>query len=220
MFCENCGCELSDDATFCSGCGSRVGAGSRDKNIYIALVLTFLLTGLGSIYAGNVKKGLVLLILRLLFAVIGLFLSVFLVFSVLVWTYAFYEVYKDVQIANGRQNPKLLADFRTWDQNRKVIAILIVSIIAIFTLFGCAGLFSMDHYTSTDSGTHYHSSGSSASGSGASSSGGGSSHSSHYGGVDTSPNSIAKHDPDWYYDHYEYGDNPDIDDYLESEGFD
>lgn len=27
-------------------------------------------------------------------------------------------------------------------------------------------------------------------------------------------------DPDWYYDHYEYGDNPDVDDYLESEGYD
>ena len=44
--------------------------------------------------------------------------------------------------------------------------------------------------------------------------------SSHYGGVDDSPSKIATRDPDWYYDHYEYGDNPDIDDYLESEGYD
>ena len=44
--------------------------------------------------------------------------------------------------------------------------------------------------------------------------------SSHYRGVDTSPDTLAKNDPDWYYDHYEYGDNPDIDDYLESEGYD
>ena len=70
----------------------------------------------------------------------------------------------------------------------------------------------MNNYSHSDSQTHYYSSGS---GSGSSSSG-----SSHYGGVDTSPNTIARNDPDWYYDHYEYGDNPDIDDYLESEGFD
>lgn len=37
--------------------------------------------------------------------------------------------------------------------------------------------------------------------------------------VDTSPETIAKNDPDWYYDHYEYGDYPQIDDYLESQGY-
>ena len=83
MFCENCGTELADTATFCSNCGNRVGV-NRKKNIYIALVLTFILTGLGSIYAGNVKKGLMLLVFRLLFAVLGVFLNIFFVFSVLV----------------------------------------------------------------------------------------------------------------------------------------
>lgn len=48
----------------------------------------------------------------------------------------------------------------------------------------------------------------------------GSDSSSHYGGVDTSPYSLAKNDPGAYYDHYEYGDNYEIDDYLESQGFD
>ena len=37
--------------------------------------------------------------------------------------------------------------------------------------------------------------------------------------VDNSPETIAKNDPDWYYDHYEYGDYPEIDDYLESQGY-
>lgn len=64
MICNNCGCELADNATFCSKCGKKL----KNKNIYIALVLTFILTGLGSIYAGNTKKGLTLLILRVLFA--------------------------------------------------------------------------------------------------------------------------------------------------------
>ena len=58
MICNNCGCELADNATFCSKCGKKL----KNKNIYIALVLTFILTGLGSIYAGNTKKGLTLLL--------------------------------------------------------------------------------------------------------------------------------------------------------------
>lgn len=37
--------------------------------------------------------------------------------------------------------------------------------------------------------------------------------------VDTSPETIARDDPDWYYDHYEYGENREIDDYLESQGY-
>ena len=47
----------------------------------------------------------------------------------------------------------------------------------------------------------------------------GSSSGSHYG-IDTSPYGLAKNDPGAYYDHYEYGDNYKIDDYLESQGFD
>ena len=100
MFCDKCGTELADDAVFCSNCGNQVKA-KNSKNIYIALILTFFITGLGSVYAGNKIKGLILLIIRIVFAILGIFISLFSVFSVLVWTYAFYEAYKDVQIANG-----------------------------------------------------------------------------------------------------------------------
>lgn len=31
---------------------------------------------------------------------------------------------------------------------------------------------------------------------------------------------IAKKDSDWFYDHYDYGDNDKIDEYLESQGYD
>ncbi len=32
--------------------------------------------------------------------------------------------------------------------------------------------------------------------------------------------SLSRSDPGSYYDHYEYGDNYEIDDYLESQGYD
>lgn len=215
VFCENCGTELKDDDVFCSNCGNKIRHTSKShKNIYIALILTFFITGLGSIYAGNAKKGLILLIARLAFAVIGVFIGIFLVLSVLVWAYAFYEAYKDVQIANGHSNPKLIEDFKGWDQNNKIIAILIIIIILMFTVSGCYSLLTMNSHTSSDPDTHYyvsHSTGGSSSGS---------SSSSHYGGVDDSPHTIAKNDPDWYYDHYDYGDYDDIDEDLESQGYD
>lgn len=208
MFCDKCGSKLAEDATFCSNCGNHVKA-KKNKNIYIALILTFILTGLGSIYAGNMKKGLMLLIARILLAILGLFVGIFFVFSVLVWSYAFYEAYKDVQIANGHQDPKLIDDFKTWDRNNRIIAVIIICIILIITISGCVSFLTTDTNPSDDSGTHYYVSSSGSSGG-----------SSNYGGVDTSPSTIAKNDPDWYYDHYEYGDNPEIDDYLESQGYD
>ena len=213
MFCENCGAELADGAKFCSNCGNRVGV--KRKNIYIALILTFFITGLGSAYAGDVKKGLVLFIARILFALIGLFVNFFLILSILVWAYAFYEAYKDVQIANGHHNPDLVNDFKRWNQNTQLIAIVIVCIIIIFAIGGCVSVFTANDYSSSGSTGLYYSSDSPSVSPSVSSSG-----SSHYAGVDTSPETVAKNNPDWYYDYYEYGDNPDIDDYLESEGYD
>lgn len=179
-----------------------------NKNIYIALILTFILTGLGSIYAGNTKKGLALLIFRVLFAALAFFSNIFGILSVLVWVYGFYEVYNDVQIANRNSSPNLINDFKNWNQQNKIIAILIICAILILTLNSLISFSSTDSYSPGDSATSNHVSYSYDS------------YPSHYGGVDTSPDTIAKNDPDSYYDYYEYGDNPDVDDYLESEGYD
>ncbi|WP_303247603.1 hypothetical protein [uncultured Methanobrevibacter sp.] len=43
--------------------------------------------------------------------------------------------------------------------------------------------------------------------------------SDHYHTVVGDRNSLAHNDPDSYYDHYDYGDDYEIDDYLESEGY-
>lgn len=212
MYCENCGIEIPEGAEFCPNCGNKIG--KRHKNIYIALILTFILTGLGSIYAGNTKKGLILLAIRIGSAVIGIVANILVVFSILVWAYAFYAAYKDVQIANGHENPKLLDDFRGWSRNTRIVAVLIVAVIMFFTVAGCIGFLVVNNDLPDDSTVNYY-----AGGSGSSSSS--SSHSSsHYGGVDDSPRSIVKNDPDWYYDHYEYGDNDKVDEYLESQGYD
>ena len=209
MFCDNCGDELPDDARFCSKCGSVIK--TKSKNIYLALILTFLMTGFGSVYAGDIKKGAILFLARIVFIVLGAYIAnFFIVLSILVWAYAFYEVYYDVQIANGHKNPNLIDDFQKWDQKGKIIAILITCVISIVIVFTCVGIVIVDNYSPEDLTNYHHSSSSSSH----------SSHSSHYGGVDTSPNTIAKNDPGSYYDYYDYGDNDEIDEYLESEGYD
>lgn len=66
--------------------------------------------------------------------------------------------------------------------------------------------YSSSSHSSSSSSHHY-------------SSGSGSSSHSHYS-VKTDPYELSRNDPGAYYDHYEYGDDYDIDDYLESEGYD
>ena len=205
MYCEKCGTKLEDGAKFCPNCGSKTKA--KDKNIYLALILTFILTGLGSIYAGNTNRGL-----RILFIALGVFVNFLLIISLLVWAYGFWAAYQDVERANGRSNPNLINDYKNMNPKSQKIAIVIAVIVIIFTIIGTASVLTVDSYDTSNSGSHYYTSSSPSSSS--------SSSHSHYGGVDTSPNTIAKKDPDWYYDHYEYGDNDKIDEYLESQGFD
>ena len=211
MYCPNCGCKLADGAAFCSSCGFKIDR--KNKNLYIALILTFFISGLGSIYAGKVDKGLKLLALRIIFAALGVFLNVFFVFSFVVWAYSFYAAYKDIEEVNGRLNPNPIEDFRAMNRGSQIIAVILISIILIFTFSVCFSLMTPDTHSSDDSKSHYYSSGGSSGGSA-------SSHSSKYGGVDTSPRTIAKDDPDWFYEYYDYGDYDKIDEYLESQGYD
>ncbi len=128
----------------------------------------------------------------------------------MVWLYSFYAVYADVENANGNSSPDLIGDLKRWRRESRKLPILIICIIVILAVLGCAGSLMPHNPYSDDSGSSYHSDGSLYSSLG----------SSHYGGVDDSPHIIAKNDPDWYYDHYEYGDNDKIDEYLESQGYD
>lgn len=211
MYCPNCGSKLADGAAYCSRCGFKIER--KNKNLYIAWILTFFISGLGSIYAGKVEKGLKILALRIIFASLGVFLNVFFALSFVVWAYSFYAAYKDIEEVNGRPNPNPIEDFRAMNRGSQIIAVILISIILIFTFSVCFSLMTPDTHSSDDSKSHYYSSGSSSGGSG-------SSHSSKYGGVDTSPRTIAKDDPDWFYEYYDYGDYDKIDEYLESQGYD
>lgn len=209
MYCEKCGEELADNASFCSRCGSKTEI-RKHKNIFIALILSLILTGIGTVYAGNTKKGLMLLALRLICTVITVLIPFIFVLNIVVWIFGIYDAYYETQIANGNSNPNLIRDFQGWDKNSQIIAALFILFILMISVSGALSFFTPSYHYSD---TYYTSSSSSGSGSSSVSH-------SHYGGVDDSPSTIAKNDPDWYYDHYDYGDNDKIDEYLESQGYD
>ncbi len=72
-----------------------------EKNMVIALVLSLIFTGIGIVYAGDVKKGLIFFAASIVLNLLGMWVSfIFSWISILVWAYALYQTYLEVQAAN------------------------------------------------------------------------------------------------------------------------
>jgi TM2 domain-containing membrane protein YozV len=122
MFCQGCGREIAATDQFCQGCGrpstqsSTVVSGSgavavpaqqpvivvNQKNPGVAAVLSFFWSGLGQIYNGEIGKGILLLILyvisaMLMFAIIGFITTPAL------WIYGMVDAYKTAEKINAGQ---------------------------------------------------------------------------------------------------------------------
>lgn len=68
-----------------------------EKNMMVALVISFILTGLGIAYAGNVQKGVILFAAAVVLNVLGLWVSmIFSLLSIAVWIYGLYATYQEV----------------------------------------------------------------------------------------------------------------------------
>ena len=73
-----------------------------EKNMVLALVLSLIFTGIGIVYAGDVKKGLIFFAASIVLNLLGMWVSfIFSWISILVWAYALYQTYLEVQAANG-----------------------------------------------------------------------------------------------------------------------
>lgn len=74
-----------------------------EKNMAFALILSFLWSGLGLIYAGDKKKGIILAVIAIIFDL--LMYSVHIIFGMgvfIVWVYSIYETYQEVKAVNER----------------------------------------------------------------------------------------------------------------------
>ena len=105
MFCPHCGAENSDSASFCSKCGKTFGTeiepiastaqAPSSKSMALALIISFIFTGLGIAYAGDVQKGVILFVVSLIFNLIGLTLiALFSVVGIGLWIYGLYATYQ------------------------------------------------------------------------------------------------------------------------------
>lgn len=94
-YCSNCGSEIDFKAEICPKCGVRqksASVSSSEKNEVLAIILSFILPGLGHFYLGLPKKGIIILIL----SIVGIFLFIFP--YLIVWAYGMYDAYKSATL--------------------------------------------------------------------------------------------------------------------------
>jgi len=103
-FCTNCGSEIDSRAEICPKCGVRQPGSmgfAGDKSPAIAALLSFLVVGLGQVYAGKMKRGIVLFAACVVFFMVSfLVLPVFAALAC--WIVSIYDAYK---LAQGEPGP-------------------------------------------------------------------------------------------------------------------
>jgi TM2 domain-containing membrane protein YozV len=129
-FCENCGAQVSENTEFCENCGEKTGSSGpalssptdaspvtqplqpdktaidlKKKNPFLALVLSLLISGVGQMYNGQVKKGLVLLVGLIIFFV------AFWPIAIIVWLFGMYDAYTTaLKINDGVPAPDIFSN--------------------------------------------------------------------------------------------------------------
>lgn len=103
-FCANCGFEMPKSTKFCPECGNATDNAPQvinntngtvmnaDKSPGLAAVLSFLIVGLGQIYLGLTKKGIILFVAAVISGVLMLFVIGWITWLI-VWVYAIYDAY-------------------------------------------------------------------------------------------------------------------------------
>jgi len=100
-FCTNCGSMIDINAEICPKCGVRQAGSMGEKNPVIAGILSFLIVGLGQVYAGKPKRGIVLFIVSVVLAILSwLIVPGILVFAC--WLVGIYDAYV---LAQGEPGP-------------------------------------------------------------------------------------------------------------------
>lgn len=110
-YCINCGEEIDARAEICPKCGVRVAPPpsavqqpqpviTERKNEGIAAVLSFIFTGLGQIYNGQIGKGIMFIIAGAICVLLMIILIGFLLYFVL-WVYNIYDAYNTAKKINA-----------------------------------------------------------------------------------------------------------------------
>jgi TM2 domain-containing membrane protein YozV/ribosomal protein L40E len=108
-YCSNCGAQIDKNAEICPKCGVRVAPPPmaaapayrpERKSAGLAAVLSFLFVGLGQIYNGQIGKGIMFIILGIVFVFMMLLLIGFILYP-LFWIYNIYDAYSTAERINA-----------------------------------------------------------------------------------------------------------------------
>lgn len=143
MKCENCGEEILNHAKFCPHCGAKTSLEKVEgKSVIVALMLSFILAGTGIAYAGKRQKGISLFFIGVIFAILAIRVRMCTVLALIVWIYSLHETYKEARVANGASNPSLVGDIRGFSTNKKIAAVVAISLIILIFVGGVIAAFS------------------------------------------------------------------------------
>lgn len=117
-YCNTCGAQIAQNAEICPRCGSRVFTSQpisppqpwaaqptsvqQHKNEGLAAVLSFLFTGLGQIYNGQIGKGILFFVVGIVFAALIFFLIGIILYPIF-WIYNIYDAYSTAKKINTGQ---------------------------------------------------------------------------------------------------------------------
>ena len=114
-FCHNCGAKITGNFKFCPECGQDLNAkviksngpvtSSDEKNVFLAIILSVLLPGLGQIYLGLDNKGAIFLIAYVVSAILILLLIGFLLCAV-IWIWALIDTIISTNAINRGEEVK------------------------------------------------------------------------------------------------------------------
>lgn len=106
-FCSNCGFEMPKASKFCPECGTTAErvppvmntttiVVPSNKSSGLAALLSFLIIGLGQVYLGLTKKGIILFLLAIISGLLMMVLIGWITW-LLVWGYAIYDAYNSCE---------------------------------------------------------------------------------------------------------------------------
>ena len=101
-FCASCGANINEKAAICPKCGvpvKQVGTGQGFRNPGTAAVLSFLFTGLGQVYNGELGKGIAMIVIQMINIALMLVVIGFITFPIM-WIYGIWEANKRAKELN------------------------------------------------------------------------------------------------------------------------
>ena len=101
-YCPHCGAQIDPQAEICPKCGVRVKqvpAGAERKSPGLAAVLSFLFTGLGQIYNGQIGKGIAFVVIGIILLFTIIILIGFILYPIF-WIYNIYDAYQTAKRIN------------------------------------------------------------------------------------------------------------------------